>query len=73
MIALDFQNHTAFLMISNFLKLIFNIDKNLDLPVLKTHPKMNLSYDIDTKNLPKVKSIRSNDLIILGIHSLHFL
>ena len=27
---------------------------------------MNLSYDIDTKNLPKVKSIRSNDLIIIG-------
>ena len=33
MIALDFQNHTAFLMISHFYKkLIFNIDKNLDLP-----------------------------------------
>ena len=68
MIALDFLNHTAFLMISNFFKkLIFDIDKNLDLPVLlKTHPKMNLSCGIDTKNLPKVKFIGRSDLIIIG-------
>lgn len=68
MVGLDFQSHSAFLMVCDFYnKWIFDIDKHLDLPVLvKTHPRSNAPLNADSRYLKSVKSLRSTDLVIIG-------